>query len=177
MLINEAPGVSLNITDLQVEISDAPDKPIISIKPSGEIMEGDSVNLTCSSESNPPVHNYSWFKVNETSSVGSGQTYSISNFNSGHIGWFYCEAQNEVGSQRSAAVSLNGNVAQNSVLYVVVGVSVGCGGFIFILIIVFVWKCKHRADDISQSQVNSNNRILHSRNKTAQTVDLGIFKK
>ncbi|XP_065130510.1 sialic acid-binding Ig-like lectin 14 [Paramisgurnus dabryanus] len=85
----------------------APDKPVISINPSGEIMEGDSVNLTCSSESNPPVYNYIWFKVNERSSVGSGQTYSITNINSRHSGWFYCEAQNEVGSQRSAAVSVN----------------------------------------------------------------------
>ncbi|XP_073716220.1 adhesion G protein-coupled receptor E3-like [Misgurnus anguillicaudatus] len=70
-------------------------------------MEGDSVTLTCSSESNPPVQIYSWFKKNETSSVGSGQTFSITNINSRHSGWFYCEAQNEVGSQRSAAVSLN----------------------------------------------------------------------
>ncbi|XP_073716119.1 B-cell receptor CD22-like [Misgurnus anguillicaudatus] len=77
-----------------------------SISGSGEIMEGDSVNLTCSSESNPPVQIYSWFKVNETSSVGSGQTYSITNINSRHSGWFYCEAQNKVGSQRSDAVSL-----------------------------------------------------------------------
>nr|XP_055062376.1 uncharacterized protein LOC129445229 [Misgurnus anguillicaudatus] len=81
----------------------APDKPVISINPSGEIVEGVSVTLTCSSESNPPVQNYSWFKENETSSVGSGLTYSITNIS----GWFYCEAQNEVGSQRSAAVSLN----------------------------------------------------------------------
>nr|XP_055062366.1 B-cell receptor CD22-like [Misgurnus anguillicaudatus] len=84
-----------------------PKKVTASISGSGEIMEGDSVTLTCSSESNPPVQNYSWFKKNETSSVGSGQTYSITNINSRHSGWFYCEAQNKVGSQRSAAVSLN----------------------------------------------------------------------
>nr|XP_055071041.1 B-cell receptor CD22-like [Misgurnus anguillicaudatus] len=83
-----------------------PNKPVISIKPD-EIMEGDSVNLTCSSDANPPVHNYSWFKVNKTTSVGSGQTYIITNINSSHSEEFYCEAQNEVGSQRSAAVSVS----------------------------------------------------------------------
>ncbi|XP_073715959.1 B-cell receptor CD22-like [Misgurnus anguillicaudatus] len=131
-----------------------PEETRVVVNPSGEIMEGDSVNLTCSSESNPPVHNYSWFKVNETSSVGSGQTYSITNINSRHSGLFYCEAQNEVGSQRSDAVSVNVKGGKDSVLYVVAGVSVGCGVFILILFIVFVWKCKHRPDDIRQSQDN-----------------------
>ncbi|XP_057187789.1 B-cell receptor CD22-like [Triplophysa rosa] len=83
-----------------------PDKPVISISSSGVIVEGDSVNLTCSSESNPPVHIYSWFKENQTSSVGSGQTFSITNINSCLSGWFYCVAQNKHGSQRSDAVSL-----------------------------------------------------------------------
>ncbi|KAI7810898.1 putative B-cell receptor CD22-like [Triplophysa rosa] len=77
-----------------------------SISSSGVIVEGDSVTLTCSSESNPPVHIYSWFKENQTSSVGSGQTFSISNINSRLSGWFYCVAQNKHGTQRSAAVSL-----------------------------------------------------------------------
>ncbi|XP_073716120.1 B-cell receptor CD22-like [Misgurnus anguillicaudatus] len=85
----------------------APDKPVISINPSGEIKEGDSVTLTCSSDANPPVQIYTWFKENETSAVGSGQTYSITNLNSTHSGWFYCEAQNKVGSQKSAAVPVN----------------------------------------------------------------------
>ncbi|XP_073716121.1 B-cell receptor CD22-like [Misgurnus anguillicaudatus] len=98
-----------------------PEETHVVVNPFGEIMEGDSVTLTCSSESNPPVQIYSWFKVNETLSVGSGQTYSITNINSRHSGWFYCEAQNEVGSQRSAAVSLN--VKGNMVIFqTVIGV-------------------------------------------------------
>ncbi|XP_073670618.1 B-cell receptor CD22-like [Paramisgurnus dabryanus] len=116
-----------------------PKKVTASISGSVEIMEGDSVNLTCSSESNPPVQIYSWFKEKETSSVGSGQTYSITNINSSHSGWFYCEAQNDVGSQRSAAVSLNVKGGKYSVLNVVAGVLAVCGGLIFILVVVFVW--------------------------------------
>ncbi|XP_051994059.1 B-cell receptor CD22-like [Xyrauchen texanus] len=84
-----------------------PEKVSVSMSGSGEIVLGDSVTLTCSSDSNPPAHIYTWFKVNESSSVGSGQNYSISNFNSSHSGRFYCEAQNEHGSQRSAALSVS----------------------------------------------------------------------
>ncbi|XP_073716167.1 B-cell receptor CD22-like [Misgurnus anguillicaudatus] len=82
----------------------APDKPVISINPSGEIMEGDSVTLTCSSDANPPVHNYSWFKENET--VASGQTYIISNIRSDHSGEYKCKSSNELG-QNYSAVTLN----------------------------------------------------------------------
>ncbi|XP_056586250.1 B-cell receptor CD22-like [Triplophysa dalaica] len=107
-----------------------------SISSSGVIVEGDSVNLTCSSESNPPVHIYSWFKENQSSSVGSGQTFSISNFNSSLSGWFYCVAQNEIGSQRSDA-SL---VTVHPSSYGVFGITAACGGLLFIaIIIVLIW--------------------------------------
>uniref|UniRef100_A0A673GJ24 Ig-like domain-containing protein n=1 Tax=Sinocyclocheilus rhinocerous TaxID=307959 RepID=A0A673GJ24_9TELE len=75
--------------------------------PSGEIVEGDSVTLSCSSDSNPPALNFSWFKENQSSAVGSGQSFSISSFNSSHSGRYYCEAQNKHGSQRSASVSVS----------------------------------------------------------------------
>nr|XP_055062382.1 B-cell receptor CD22-like [Misgurnus anguillicaudatus] len=134
----------------------APRNVVASISGSGEIMEGDSVNLTCSSESNPPVQIYSWFKVNETSSVGSGQTYSITNFNSSHSGWFYCEAQNEVGSQRSDAVSVTVTGVHGFALYTLYGILAGCGALIFIIIfiILFMLKCRRdrTAEDIKQKQ-------------------------
>ncbi|KAA0721818.1 Myelin-associated glycoprotein [Triplophysa tibetana] len=96
----------LSSPDVYLSVEYPPEKTSVSISSSGLIVEGDSVTLTCSSESNPPVHIYSWFKENQTSSVGSGQTFSISNIHSSLSGWFYCVAQNKHGSQRSAAVSL-----------------------------------------------------------------------
>ncbi|KAG1955976.1 B-cell receptor CD22-like [Pimephales promelas] len=83
-----------------------PQSVSVSISPSGVIVEGDSVTLKCISDSNPPALNFSWFKENETSAVGSGQSFSISSFNSSFSGRFYCEAQNKYGSGRSASVSL-----------------------------------------------------------------------
>ncbi|XP_053333585.1 sialoadhesin-like [Clarias gariepinus] len=77
----------------------------VSISPSGEIVEGSSVTLTCSSDANPPVKNYTWFKVNESPSVGSEQSYSFI-LSSRSRGQYYCEAQNKHGSERSAAVSV-----------------------------------------------------------------------
>ncbi|KAL0202049.1 hypothetical protein M9458_000067, partial [Cirrhinus mrigala] len=69
--------------------------------PSGEIVEGDSVTLICNSDSNPPALNFSWFKEDESSAVGSGQSFSAL-----QSGRFYCEAHNQYGSQRSDAVTV-----------------------------------------------------------------------
>ncbi|GAA6086935.1 hemicentin-1-like [Tachysurus ichikawai] len=94
----------------------APKNVSVSISPSGEIVEGSSVTLTCSSDANPPVQSYDWFKVNESSPVGSGQSYRAV-----HSGQYYCEAQNKHGSERSAAVSvtINGVYAGLGVVLVV----------------------------------------------------------
>ncbi|XP_037399227.1 B-cell receptor CD22-like [Pygocentrus nattereri] len=74
----------------------------VSISPSGEIVEGSSVTLTCSSDGNPPAKNYTWFKEGGTSPVGSGQNYSIVNINADHKGWYHCEAWNKLGKQNVA---------------------------------------------------------------------------
>uniref|UniRef100_A0A3B4DAK7 Ig-like domain-containing protein n=1 Tax=Pygocentrus nattereri TaxID=42514 RepID=A0A3B4DAK7_PYGNA len=75
----------------------------VSISPSSETAEGSSVNLTCSSDANPPVQNYTWFKEGGSSPVGSGHSYMAP-----QRGSYYCEAQNEHGSQKSAAVTVKG---------------------------------------------------------------------
>ena len=77
---------------------DGPKKALVSIS---ETAEGSSVTLTCSSDANPPVQNYTWFKEGGSSPVGSGHSYRAL-----QSGFYYCVAQNEHGSQKSAAVTV-----------------------------------------------------------------------
>ncbi|KAK9981723.1 hypothetical protein ABG768_001247 [Culter alburnus] len=84
----------------------------VLITGSGEIVSGDSVTLICSSDSNPPALNFSWFKENESSAVGSGQSFSAL-----QSGRFYCQAHNQHGSQRSDAVTVTGEAFINTLLY------------------------------------------------------------
>uniref|UniRef100_A0A3B4DHM7 Ig-like domain-containing protein n=1 Tax=Pygocentrus nattereri TaxID=42514 RepID=A0A3B4DHM7_PYGNA len=99
-----------------------PKRVSVSISSSGEIVEGSSVTLTCSSDGNPPVKIYTWFKEGGTSPVGSGQNYSIISITADHTELYYCEAQNEHGAQRSA------------------GVSVPVEGFVLISVLICIWR-------------------------------------
>ncbi len=82
---------------------DPPRSVSVSISPSGEIMEGDSVTLSCSSDSNPPAE-ITWFKGRMF--LGSGRIYSISKIRSDYSGEYKCKSINEHGKKYSA-VTLN----------------------------------------------------------------------
>ncbi|XP_066523487.1 B-cell receptor CD22-like [Hoplias malabaricus] len=78
----------------------APWKTSISVSPSGSVMWGSSVSLSCSSDGNPAV-NYTWFRENGEQ-IETGPTFSITETNDTHSGLYYCRAQNKHGSQNSS---------------------------------------------------------------------------
>uniref|UniRef100_A0A3B4YLF0 B-cell receptor CD22 n=1 Tax=Seriola lalandi dorsalis TaxID=1841481 RepID=A0A3B4YLF0_SERLL len=78
----------------------APKLLSVSVSPSGEIVKGSSVNLTCSSDANPAA-NYTWYKENEDSPKASGQIFTIADLRPEHSGNYYCEAQNTRGCRNS----------------------------------------------------------------------------
>ncbi|XP_056304589.1 B-cell receptor CD22-like [Danio aesculapii] len=102
----------------------------VSINGSAVIMEGDSVSLMCISYSNPPALNFSWFKENQSSAVGSGQSFSAV-----QSGRFYCEAHNPHGAQRSDAVTVTVK-GRPLILYTSIGV--GCGAAVVIMMLL-IW--------------------------------------
>ncbi|KAL0202614.1 hypothetical protein M9458_000632 [Cirrhinus mrigala] len=122
-----SPAVHLNVTYPPKSVS-------VFISPSAEIVEGDSVTLICSSDSNPPALNFSWFKEGESSSVGSGQSFSAL-----QSGRFYCEAHNQHGSQRSDAVTVTVEVHPRSSWHVIFGIAVACGALVILTIIIILF--------------------------------------
>ncbi|KAL1005537.1 hypothetical protein UPYG_G00060360 [Umbra pygmaea] len=96
----------LNSSTLFVHFNYGPKNTSLSVSPSGEIVEGSSVTLTCSSDANPPVNKYTWYKKNVTSPKASGQSYSITNIRSEDSGEYYCEAHSKITSKNSTSVML-----------------------------------------------------------------------
>ncbi|XP_035272903.1 sialic acid-binding Ig-like lectin 11 [Anguilla anguilla] len=88
---------------------DAPKNTSVSVSPSGSVIEDSSVTLTCSSNANPAVQNYIWYKVNgtEMNTVGTGQNLTFNVTESSGSEQYYCEAQNEHGKENSTTVRLN----------------------------------------------------------------------
>ncbi|XP_076146228.1 B-cell receptor CD22-like isoform X1 [Alosa pseudoharengus] len=88
--------------DVSLNVRHKPTHVSVSISPSDGIKEGTSVTLTCSSDAKPPVHTYTWYMKSGAESLVMGTGESISfNVTSDTSGLYYCEAQNEVGSQNS----------------------------------------------------------------------------
>uniref|UniRef100_W5KPX6 Ig-like domain-containing protein n=1 Tax=Astyanax mexicanus TaxID=7994 RepID=W5KPX6_ASTMX len=87
-----------------LKVVDPPKNVSVSISPSGGIVEGSSVNLTCSSDANPPVQNYTWFKVKAM--VGQGSTFTISKISPEDSGEYKCKCINAEGVRYSAVVTL-----------------------------------------------------------------------
>ncbi|KAI1894907.1 hypothetical protein AGOR_G00120600 [Albula goreensis] len=96
---------ALSSTAVTIDVQYPPKSTSVSVSPSGEIEEGSSVTLTCSSDANPPVHRYTWFKKTGavTSERGTGESYTITNISSEDSGQYYCEAQNQHGALNSTA--------------------------------------------------------------------------
>ncbi|KAJ8332972.1 hypothetical protein SKAU_G00418680 [Synaphobranchus kaupii] len=97
-----------NSTTLQLEVDHPPKNTSVSVSPSGSVLEGSSVTLTCSSNANPPVQHYTWYKVNgtEINTVGTGQNLTFNVTESSGSEQYYCEAQNQHGKENSTTVQL-----------------------------------------------------------------------
>ncbi|XP_062865650.1 B-cell receptor CD22-like [Trichomycterus rosablanca] len=77
----------------------------VSVHPPGDIVEGESVTLTCSGDADPPVTEYAWYKG--AVRKGSGRTYGVHRISSNDSGEYKCRGSNQHGDQFSIAVHLN----------------------------------------------------------------------
>ncbi|KAM9363160.1 B-cell receptor CD22-like [Symphorus nematophorus] len=118
----------INSTSVRIDVLFGPKLPTVSVSPPDEIMEGSSVNLTCSSDANPAA-TYTWYKENEDSPKASGQLFTITDIRPEHSGNYYCEASNKHGHNNST-----------SLLIVVASPmkSVGAGSITTILLVIFL---------------------------------------
>ncbi|XP_039682042.1 carcinoembryonic antigen-related cell adhesion molecule 6-like isoform X3 [Perca fluviatilis] len=88
---------------IHIDVKYGPKNTSVSVRPSMEADAGSNINLTCSSHANPPVENYTWFKIDDDDNimdVGNGPV-----FVPGDGGQYLCSATNKHGSQNSSVVT------------------------------------------------------------------------
>ncbi|XP_016361885.1 B-cell receptor CD22-like [Sinocyclocheilus anshuiensis] len=144
-----SPAAHLNVTYPPKNVS-------VSITGSGEIVEGDSVTLICSSDANPPALNFSWFKENQSSAVGSGQSFSAL-----QSGRFYCEAHNQHGSQRSDAVTVTVHPGADRNVIVIAATSGGLF-IIIIIIIIIIWFIMRKQRSVKTEDLTVRQNDLYA---------------
>ncbi|XP_055769323.1 B-cell receptor CD22-like [Salvelinus fontinalis] len=85
-----------------------PKNTSVSVSPSGEIVEDSSVTLTCSSDANPPVQSYTWYKKNGGDyQCMTGPHHVFNQIQPSDTGEYYCESQNEMGTDRSRTINMD----------------------------------------------------------------------
>uniref|UniRef100_A0A8P4GDP8 B-cell receptor CD22 n=1 Tax=Dicentrarchus labrax TaxID=13489 RepID=A0A8P4GDP8_DICLA len=140
---------------ISINVKYAPRVPSVSVSPSGEIVEGSSVTLTCSSDANPAA-NYTWYKEDEDSPKASGQNFTITYVRPEHSGNYYCEAQNRRGCHNSTlhltvVAGAGGKLAAAGTITVVL--------LAIISLSVFLWIRKKRASkEPSDPEERADNR-------------------
>ncbi|XP_029706653.1 B-cell receptor CD22-like isoform X4 [Takifugu rubripes] len=78
----------------------APEGPLVSVSPSGEVEEDTTITLNCSADANPAA-NYSWYKEGENSSKSSEQNFVITQVTAKDSGRYSCRVWNLLGHSES----------------------------------------------------------------------------
>ncbi|XP_062396226.1 B-cell receptor CD22-like [Sardina pilchardus] len=144
--------------EMTQDIRYAPRNTSASLSPSGDLHEGDSVTLTCSSDANPPVHTYTWYRKtgDETVLQDTGRMLSFSlNLVTDVDELYHCEAQNEVGSENSTGVrvSLPGPGLPKAILFsALVGILV----IALLSVAIVCWRRQETQSTKTSMRIHSN---------------------
>ncbi|XP_073426675.1 B-cell receptor CD22 [Dendrobates tinctorius] len=96
-----------------------PPKNVLIQKPMGNIKEGSSVTLICSTDANPPVSLYIWYKNDRQCFNSTDSHYSFSSITDGDSGYYECKAINDEGHNTSHATKLDVKYAPRNVKVIV----------------------------------------------------------
>ncbi|XP_024123742.2 B-cell receptor CD22 [Oryzias melastigma] len=97
---------SQNSSITYIDVHFSPKETAVIVDPSGPILEDSSVSLSCSSRSNPPVTNYTWYRDDEVDQE-TGPIMKIEDINPSFSGDYHCTAENSLGEETSAKAHLD----------------------------------------------------------------------
>ncbi|XP_023372672.1 B-cell receptor CD22 isoform X1 [Otolemur garnettii] len=84
----------------------APRRLRVSITPANSVMEGKKASLTCESDANPPVFQYTWFDWNNQNLHHGGPMLRLAPLKVQHSGAYRCQGTNQLGVGESPPSTL-----------------------------------------------------------------------
>ncbi|XP_023190426.1 B-cell receptor CD22-like [Xiphophorus maculatus] len=153
-----------NNSIVNVDVKYAPRSPSVSQSPSGDIVVGSSVTLTCSSDANPAA-NYTWYKEGEKAQKASGEHFTITNIQNEHRGNYYCKVQNKIG-HHNTSVSVTVVAGQSKII--VFG-TVASILLIMIFLLVFLISRKWRTSTPPPKPGGNPNNIEQNQNSLSKS--------
>ncbi|XP_056457370.1 B-cell receptor CD22-like isoform X2 [Gadus chalcogrammus] len=152
-------GLLSNTVTLDVQF--LPRNTTVWVEPQGEVLKGNSVNLTCSSAANPPVHNYTWWWYSGTAPppassmlvpIGMGQVLYLASLVTSQTGYYLCQATNTLGeSNSSALLQIEGTTLGRESVLILSGVGVTV--FVALTVLVCLWSRKQQKTKENQHSV------------------------
>ncbi|XP_038567941.1 B-cell receptor CD22-like isoform X2 [Micropterus salmoides] len=135
----------INSTQVPLDVQYRPVNVSVSMDPP-PVVQGSSVNLTCSSAANPAADNYTWYRIDSPSSssmlqVGSGQVLSLPSVNASHTGLYFCQARNRLGESNSTEVLVAMMKEEHGGMPLPILAGLGVSLFLtLVLVLIFFWR-------------------------------------
>ncbi|CAK6436938.1 unnamed protein product [Pipistrellus nathusii] len=151
----------------------APRRLWVSISPKDSVMEGKKAVLTCESDANPPIYQYTWFDWNNQNLHHNHRMLRLDPVKVQHSGAYWCQGFNKLGVDRSPPSTLT---VYYSLQTISRRVAVGLGLCLIILFLAFLgvkfqrsWK---RIQSQQGPQENSSGQSFFVRNNKIRRAPL-----
>ncbi|CAN9514068.1 unnamed protein product [Ophioblennius macclurei] len=135
-----------NSARVHLDVQYLPGNISVSVTPQ-HMVEGSSVNMTCSSDANPAAHSYTWYKWSDSGSLlraGSGPLLSLPSVQAADTGFYFCEARNRVGVNNSTEVLLTLEMEHSGIKTVSALAGIGVSLVVTLLIALLLFWRKRR---------------------------------
>ncbi|CAL8288943.1 unnamed protein product [Merluccius merluccius] len=122
-----------------------PKNTSVLARPSSVVDAGRALTLTCSSQANPAVDNFTWHRVPlDVWGARSGPTYTFSEVGPGESGQYYCEARNRIGTHSSPVLTVR---VRGRLKVIALASAVGVSAALITLTVaIMISKNMHRVD-------------------------------
>ncbi|XP_064436481.1 B-cell receptor CD22 isoform X3 [Mirounga angustirostris] len=104
-LINNSVGQTMSEAR-RLQVLYAPRMLRVAISPKDQVVEGKKAVLTCESDANPPIFQYTWFDWNNQNLHHYDQMLRLDPVKIQHSGAYWCEATNQLGRVQSPPSTL-----------------------------------------------------------------------